>query len=313
MSQLHAPDHNLRDLPLAEIMQRAYQRRILIPAFNIPYLPMVEPVAAALQEARSFALIEVARPDIERFEAVGYAAVADEFNRCADPAFARLHQDHVPVIDEEGKHVDWQPLIQQALDLGYHSVMIDGSRLPLADNIAVTKAVVDMAHPAVAVEAELGAVLGHEPGPLPPYEELFQSGRGFTDPGEAARLVEETGVDWLSVAVGNVHGAISGAAKDHQKIEARLNTEHLRKISDTVGIPLVLHGGTGIQLTYLLAAVQNGITKINIATAIRQPYEAALRRGSDTAAAQQAVSRIVRQHLTDYHITGSAPTLASHS
>jgi ketose-bisphosphate aldolase len=310
MSQPPAPDHNLRDLPLAQIMQRAYQRRILIPAFNIPYLPMIEPVVAALQQARSFALIEVARPDIERFEAVSYAAVAEEFNRCADPAFARLHQDHVPVIDEEGKRVDWKPLIQEALDLGYHSVMIDGSRLPLADNIAVTKTVVEMSHPAAAVEAELGAVLGHEPGPLPPYEELFQSGRGFTDPGEAARLVEETGADWLSVAVGNIHGAISGAAKDQKKIEARLNTEHLREISDTVGIPLVLHGGTGIQLTHLLAAVQNGITKINLATAIRQPYEAALRRAAGTPAAQQEVARIVHQHLSDYHIIASAPRLA---
>ena len=67
-----------------------------------------------------------------------------------------------------------------------------------------------MAHAAdVPVEAELGAVLGHEAGPLPPYEELFASGLGFTDPAEAKRFVEETGCDWLSVAIGNIHGAIA--------------------------------------------------------------------------------------------------------
>ena len=128
----------LRKLTVAEIMLRAHRRHILIPAFNIAYLPMIEPIIATLHELRSFALLEVARPDLERFGATSYQAVAQEFHSCADIAYARLHQDHVPVIDEEGRPVDWRPLIEQALALGYHSVMIDGSRLPLEDNIAVT-------------------------------------------------------------------------------------------------------------------------------------------------------------------------------
>jgi len=301
----------LRSLPVSELMRRAYERRILVPAFNIAYLPMVRPIVEALREHRSFALVEVARPDVERFGAESYEAVAAEFSRWADRAYVRLHQDHVPVVDEEQRRVDWQPLIQDALRLKYDSVMVDGSRLPLAENIAVAREVVAMAHPNTAVEAELGAVLGHEPGPPPPYEELFRSGRGFTDVGEAGRFVEETGVDWLSVAIGNIHGAVSGAAKDERKVEARLDVTHLRRISERVRIPLVLHGGTGIQLPYLRQASANGIAKINVATALRQAYEARLRAGGDVRSAQEEVARVVKQHLADYRVLGSALDLAT--
>lgn len=301
---------SFRDAALADIVRRAYERGVLVPAFNIAYLPMVRPVVETLQRVRSFGLLEVARPDIERFGAQSYAAVAEEWRRIADPAFSRLHQDHVPVIDEEGRRVEWEPLVEDALGLGYHSVMLDGSRLPLEQNIAASRRVVEMAHPQAAVEAELGAVLGHEPGPLPPYEQLFDSGRGFTDPGEAEYFADETDVDWLSVAVGNIHGAISGAAKDQQKVQARLNIEHLRAISQRVKRPLVLHGGTGIGLDCVREAVENGIAKINIGTAVRQPYEACLREQGDEVTAQRAVAQAVRQHLEDYRLLGSADRLA---
>lgn len=308
---MSADAKSLSSVAVAEIVRRAYDRHILVPAFNIAYLPQVEPVARTLEKWDCFALLEVARPDIERFEAESYAAVAREYECHANPAYLRLHQDHVPVIDEEQRRVDWRTLIREALDLDYDSVMLDGSRLPVDENIAVTKSAVAMARPKAAVEAELGAVLGHEPGPLPPYEELFRSGRGFTDVEEAERFVRETGVDWLSVAVGNVHGAISGAARNQEKVRARLNIERLRRISDRVRLPLVLHGGTGIELSCVLEAAENGITKINIATAIRQPYEARLREGGPLESAQQAVAEVVAQHIEDYRIAGSATRLAA--
>ena len=88
--------------------------------------------------------------------------------------------------------------------------MLDGSRLSLADNIAATRQVAELAHAAgVPCEAELGAVLGHEAGPLPPYEEFFETGLGFTDVAEAKRFVAETDCDWLSVAIANIHGYAS--------------------------------------------------------------------------------------------------------
>jgi len=194
---------------LKTIMKTASAQHLVIPAFNIPYLPMMEAVIEALKEIECFALIEVARPDITRFEARSFAAIKKEFDRCKDTSVARLHQDHVPVLDEEGKEVDWKLLVTEAIDLGYDSVMIDGSRLSLEENISISKEVVDIAHPVgVLVEAELGAVMGHESGPMPPYDEIFASGKGFTSPEEAVYMVQKTGIDWLSVAIGNIHGAI---------------------------------------------------------------------------------------------------------
>lgn len=288
---------------LKEIMKTANIQRLVIPAFNIPYLPMMEAVIEALKEIECFALIEVARPDITRFEARSFAAIKKEFDRCKDTSVARLHQDHVPVLDEEGKEVDWKLLVTEAIDLGYDSVMIDGSRLSLEENISISKEVVDIAHPVgVLVEAELGAVMGHESGPMPPYDEIFASGKGFTSPEDAAYMVQKTGIDWLSVAIGNIHGAITGAAKDQKKVQARLNIEHLKKLVQKTGIPLVLHGGSGVQKEYVLQALQNGITKINVGTEIRQTYEKALKEsGNQVIAAQKALKEKTKEIINQYY------------
>jgi fructose/tagatose bisphosphate aldolase len=150
--------------------------------------------------------------------------------------------------------------------------------------------------------------MGHEAGPLPPYEELFASGKGFTDPDEAVRFVQETGVDWLSVAVGSVHGAISAAARKEKKVAARLNLEHLETLRERTGVPLVLHGGTGIRKEYVLGAIQRGIAKINVATAIRQAYEP-LMAGS-IAAAQDAVYDAARRVIVEeLEVEGTADRL----
>ncbi|MGQ9747528.1 MAG: class II fructose-bisphosphate aldolase [Candidatus Caldatribacteriaceae bacterium] len=304
--------NKLRNVPLQEIMKIAFREHVLIPAFNVAYLPMVEGIIAVLEECQTFALLEVSRPDITRFGAESFQAVQKEYQRWGNSALVRLHQDHVPVIDEEGKRVDWSSLIGEALDLGYHSVMIDGSRLPLEENVAITREVVAKAHRrGVCVEAELGAVLGHEAGPLPPYEELFQSGKGFTDPKEAQYFVAQTGVDWLSVAVGNIHGAISGVAKDEKKVEARLNIEHLAKIRELTGIPLVLHGGSGIQKWYVMQAIQNGITKINVGTEVRQAYEKGWRTNGSIKEGQKALQEKLREIIEEYYeIGGSALRLS---
>ncbi len=295
---------------MKKIMEVAYRNHILIPAFNVPYLPMVQPICGILKRYQTFGLIEVARPDVEKFKAKSFSSAAEEFNKYADRNYCRLHQDHIPVIDEDGKRVDWRSLISEALNIGYDSVMIDGSRLSLLENIQVTREVVEMANKkGIPVEAELGAVMGHEEGPLPPYEEIFQSGKGFTDIEEAKRFVKETGVKWLSVAIGNIHGALSKAKRDEKKVEAKLNIEHLSRISEAVNIPLVLHGGSGVRLKYLLEAIQNGITKINIGTVLRQAYERNLGRGIE--AAQEAVSEEIEKLIRNYHIEGSALKLIS--
>ena len=293
----------------AALMTAALRHGTALPAFNIPYHDMMAPVVRALRDTRTVGLITVARLEWEKFGAGSPEAIRDLYERVKDERFTRLHLDHCPVIDEDHLEVDYLAVIGRAIAAGYSSVMVDGSRLALAENIAVTRRVVDLAHAAgIPVEAELGAVLGHEAGPLPPYEELFASGRGFTDVGEAVRFVRETGVDWLSVAIGNIHGAISAAAKSDKKVSARLNIEHLAAIRAAVGIPLVLHGGTGIRREYLQESIRNGIAKVNIGMAIRQPNEAL--KDKDTAAAAEAVYRTAVAQVTDeLGVVGNADVL----
>ena len=286
---------------IADSVRNARRAGIVVPAFNVPYLPMVEPVVRAVVDQDAFALIETARLEWLKFESKGPAAVMAEFARWQNPDHIGLHLDHVPVIDEDNLKVDYLPVFQEAVALGYGSVMIDGSRLDLEGNIEATRQVVAIAHQAgIPCEAELGAVLGHEAGPMPPYEELYASGRGFTDVEQARRFVQETKCDWLSVAVGNIHGAVSGAARDRIKIETQLNLNHLEKLRQATGIPLVLHGGSGVKQAYLLGAIKAGIAKVNVASEIRRAYEDALRASGSMTAAQEAVYQRTCWLLRDY-------------
>jgi ketose-bisphosphate aldolase len=290
----------MKTLSTMEIMQNARRAGTVIPAFNVPYPPMMKPVVTALQDTDSFGLIAVARLEWIKFESRSLQAIREEYERVKDERFTRLHLDHVPVIDEDDLRVDYEAIIEEAIRLGYQSVMVDGSRLPLMENIQATRRIVEMAHVAgIPVEGELGAVLGHEAGPLPPYEELFASGRGFTAPEDAKQFVSETRVDWLSVAVGNIHGAICGVLRHSKKVEARINLEQLERIHRATQIPLVLHGGSGIKRKYIQGAIQRGIAKINIGTAIRQPYETALKESPEAAkrAVFDATLRILAKEL----------------
>ncbi len=283
------------------IIQKAHSLGLAIPAFNIPYLPMMEPVVQAVTDLDSFALIAVARLEWTKFEAKGPTAIAEVYARCKQPNHVRLHLDHVPVIDEDNLRVDTMPILEEAIQAGFDSLMIDGSRLSLDENIQAVRLAAELAHDhGKPLEAELGAVFGHESGPMPSYEELYASGKGFTDVGEALRFVQETGCDWLSVAIGNVHGAIAAGRKDQKKVEARLNLERLDQIHKATGVPLVLHGGSGIKMDNVRAAMHFGIAKINIGTEIRQAYEVALKETGSTTRAQQAVYERTRWVIDDF-------------
>lgn len=290
-----------------QIIDIAWKNGFAVPAFNIPNLPMVKPVIEAVRDENSFALVEVARLEWEKFNSQSLEAVRDEFARWDDKAHVRLHLDHVPVIDEDHKTVDYIGIVRRAIAAGYQSVMVDGSRLSLEENIRATKEVSDLAHAAgLPCEAELGAVMGHESGPMPPYEELFASGRGFTRTDEAERFVKETGCDWLSVAVGNIHGAISEAARGKEKPHARVDVAHLKKLREVTGIPLVLHGGSGIQKECIMDAVKTGIAKINVGTEIRQAYEKGLEAGG-VEGGQRMVYEKTREILSSFfEISGTA-------
>lgn len=295
-----------------EILKNAWREALPVPAFNVPYLPMMEPLVEAARAEDAFCFVAVARIEWTKFQSKSMEAVAAEFFRLPSDRRVRLHLDHIPVIDEDNLEVPYMDLIMQAIDLGYQSVMIDGSRLPLEENIAATRKVVEYAHErSIPVEAELGAVMGHESQPSMTYEEILRTKTGFTSPAEARRFVKESRCDWLSVAFGNIHGAVSDALRHQKKVAARLDIAHLEELQEAAGVPLVLHGGSGIPREGILQAVERGVAKINIGTEVRQVYEQAVSAGSSIQQAQYAVLDRTRSILRDFlEISGTADRTA---
>jgi ketose-bisphosphate aldolase len=289
-------------LSSADFVRIAWENGFVIPAFNVPYPNMIKPVIEAVVEADSMAFLEIAPIEWENFEAEGIQEIKEEFDRWTDGKHVRLHLDHIYVIDEAGNPADYRADIRCGLDVKYDSVMLDGSTLDLEGNIEATREVVGMAHAAgVPCEAELGAVLREGGGPMPSYEVLFKSGDGFTDVAAATRFVQETGCDWLSVSIGNIHGAVTQAMREQEKVAARLNLDHLETLKQATGIPLVLHGGSGISKELVLQAITRGIAKINVGFAIRRAYENELRDTGSVSKAQAATRKATLQVLCDLY------------
>jgi ketose-bisphosphate aldolase len=285
-----------------DVIQRARGIGKCIPAFNIPHIPMVKPIVQAIVDENSVAMVQVARVEWEKMSSESLERVAEEYDKYKNEAHTLLHLDHIPVIDEDYQQVDYVSYLKRALKAGYQSVMIDGSRLALNENIRVTAEAAAIAHDAgVPCEAELGAVMGHENKEMPPYEEIFKSKMGFTDINEAAKFAAESRCDWLSVAAGNIHGAVAEAVRNQKKPEAKLDVDHIAALYRAAGVPLVMHGGSGIRREYILDAITAGIAKINVGTELRQAYEFALsEKSGDIAFAQERVYRVCRDYIAGY-------------
>ncbi len=155
-------------------------------------------------------------------------------------------------------------LAQKCVDAGYTSVMIDGSKLPFAENVELTRRVVEMAHArGVSVEGELGHVAQNADG-----GDITQF---YTRPEDARRFVAETGIDALAVAIGTAHGFYKG--------EVKLDLARLREIRDAVGdTALVLHGGSGVPDELMREAIRAGIRKINFGTELKNAFTLAVKR-----------------------------------
>ena len=253
-----------------EVVLKARELGKCIPAFNCPHIPMVKPICEAIRDENSVAMIQVARVEWEKMSSESLERIAEEYHKYKVEGNTLLHLDHIPAVDEDFKKVDYMDLLNRAFKVGFQSVMIDGSRLSLEDNIAVTGEAAAAAHAAgVPIEAELGAVMGHEAGEMPPYEEIFAGKMGFTKLDEAKRFAAESNCDWLSVACGNIHGRVAEAVRNQKKPEAKLDVAHIADLYQAAGIPLVLHGGSGIKHECVLDAIKAGIAKINVGTELR--------------------------------------------
>ena len=237
--------------PTGEILAAARAAGQGIGALNVIQLEHAEAIVAGATTADRPVLLQISENCVRyhgalRPLALATLAVAQE----ADGPVG-LHLDHAESAQ----------LVDEAVELGFTSVMFDGSRMDHVDNVAQTAAVARHCHAAgVFVEAELGEIGGKDGAHAPGVR---------TDPGEAQRFVAETGVDALAVAVGSSHAMTSR--------DAALDEELISTLRDAVSVPLVLHGSSGVSDEGLARAVDAGMTKINVATHFNQVFTAAVR------------------------------------
>jgi fructose-bisphosphate aldolase class II len=236
---------------LAPLAARARAAHRGLAAFNVVHLENAEAFAAAAESTGLPVVMQISQNAAKYHGALAPIALAtlEVARRCTQDVV--VHLDHADDLD----------LVAEALELGFTSIMYDGSKLPDAENRARTREVVRAAHArGVSVEAELGEVGGkdgvHDPS-------------ARTDPGDAAEFVADTGVDLLAVAVGSSHAMTTR--------DAALDLDLIRAIAGRVEVPLVLHGSSGVSDAGIRDAVAAGMTKINVSTHLNKVTTAAVR------------------------------------
>ncbi|MBR6619352.1 MAG: class II aldolase [Clostridia bacterium] len=227
---------------MKQLLVEAQKEKWAVGSFSVANMEMVLGVIKAAEETNSPIILQIAEVRLKQspLEIIGPLMIAAAKNAKVPVA---VHFDHGLTFEK----------IRPALDLGFTSVMFDGSHLPLEENIIKTIETVKIAKEyRVCVEAEIGCVGGSEDG----SEDIAIN---CTSPAEAVKFVKETNVDALAIAIGNAHG--------NYKQTPHLRFDILEKVKNSVDVPLVLHGGTGILPEEFVKCRENGIKKINIATA----------------------------------------------
>ena len=233
------------------LLKKAQEEGYAVGAFNTSDLEITKGIMAAGEEMISPIILQTSEGEIKHGGLEVFYRVLEGFAKKASVP-VNINLDH-------GKSFE---MCKWAIDIGYNSVMIDGSSLSLDENIELTKKVVDYAHSkGVVVEGEIGLV------PTPGKDEQVEIFKA--NPVDCKKFVEESGVDFLAVGIGNVHGAYKG--------EPKLDFDLLKKIRKIVSIPLVLHGGSGILEEDIKEAISLGICKINVNTELRQVFVDTLR------------------------------------
>lgn len=229
-------------VPMKKLLEKAENEGIAIGAFSVGNMEMIMGAVAAAEELNTPIILQIAECRLKNspLELMGPMMISAAKNAKVDIA---VHLDHGLRIET----------VQKALEMGFTSVMFDGSALPLEENIKAVKQVRQMADQyGATVEAELGVVGGNE-GDGAAHEILC------TNPDDAKLFCDETGVDALAVAIGNAHG--------NYPVLPNLRFDVLDDINKMVDTPLVLHGGTGITDEMFQQAIMLGVRKVNIATA----------------------------------------------
>lgn len=235
---------------MKDLLAVAQKNHFAVPAFNIGSDQLLKAVMKTVKELKSPVILEMS-PD--EFNFVGYAQIQAMLYEAA-------HTD-VPVCIHLD-HGDSYETVVRAIQAGMTSVMIDASKLPYEENVAITKKVVETAHIAnVSVESELGTI-----GTTGNSIEGGTEGVIYTVPEEAKQFIEDTGIDTFACAIGTAHGIYP---KD---MKPKLRIDILKDITDQVSVPLVLHGGSSNKDEEIAEAVKNGICKINISSDIKVAF-----------------------------------------
>ena len=238
-----------------EILEKAKQGNYAVPHFNINNLEWTRYILEEMQELNSGVILGVSEGAIKYMGGVNVVtnlvkSLIKDLNIQIDVV---LHLDHGSSFE----------ICQKCIDAGFTSVMIDASHYPLLENINITKRVVEYAHSKnVTVEAEIGQIGGSEDD---------MEGKNYNAKLEdVITLVNSTHIDSIAPALGSVHGLYKG--------KPNLDFITMKKISENVSIPLVLHGGTGIPDNLIQEAIRNGINKININTELQIAWASEVRK-----------------------------------
>lgn len=233
----------------------AQKNRYAVPAFNIHNLETLQVVADTAKEMRSPLIIAVTPSTIDYARDEYVVAMAGVAARHTDTPIA-IHLDHFEDIQK----------IKRAIDVGFKSCMIDASKEVFEENIAKVKEVVEYAHKYDAtVEAELGKLVGIEDDLV-----VDEKDGMYTNPDDAVKFVEATGIDSLAVAIGTAHGLYKG--------EPKLDFDRLEQIRAKVSVPLVLHGASDVPDDLVKKAISLGICKVNVATDLKIPFSDAIKK-----------------------------------
>ena len=254
---------------LKELIKEAEENKRAIGHFNVSELTALKAIFEAALEISKYRNIElliiIGVSEGERdFIGLRQAAalvrsLREEFNY---PIF--LNADHTHSLEK----------VKEAVEAGFDAIMVDGSQLPLEENIKKTKEAVDYVknvNPEILLEAELGYIKGSSTI-LSTSDVLIIKEEDLTKPEEAGQFVKETEIDLLAPAVGNIHGLLKDVPQPD------LNIERIRQIKSVVGVPLVLHGGSGISDEDFLAAIDAGISIIHINTELRLAWRKGLEK-----------------------------------
>ncbi len=236
-------------MPIVDIkgmLQHAYDNRYAVGAFDLVSLDFLEGIISAAERCQSPVILSLAESHFDHYNFKLLMAAAEGAAQDATIPVA-IFLDHGASLNSA----------IQAINLGCNGVMVDASHQPLSENIALTRQVTEMAHACgVPVEGELGYV----PGVEGEDAERHPGEIAYTTATEASEYVRQTGVDFLAVSIGTVHGRMKG--------EPQLDIDRLREINQTLNIPLVIHGGTGLSNDQFRRLIENGVAKINYYTAL---------------------------------------------